>query len=502
MQIIFTTAGDSDFIALYLGFYFGVLFTQQLRDLFGLVLVETFLERYFLGGFEVARGDFLAGVEQFLALTTGRQLFSDNVEDGFNLPVTVAGNDQTGLVGTEPVNRGRRAFEVIPAGKFALRLVKNVIKFSFVVVRDDIERKCRHISSILKTMKYTFDEIKVAADRLQKELDGLENKADILKSVELRALYEQIKLLPPEKRRDFGQQVNALKEDIAKQVAAADSQAAALPPLDVTAPFDTNTPPADRPHALPVNDGSVHPLMTELTTVLDIFYRMGFTAVESREIDDDYHMFGALNFPEGHPARDDYDTFMTKQTDANGKPLIAPAHTSTMQNRVLQAHRDNLEKGDPIAVVIPGRVFRNEDLDARHEHTFYQLEGVYVDKGVHAGHLIATLKTFLQTYYGKTIEVKTQPFYFPFTEPSFEFALSCPFCNKQGCNICGQSGWIELLGCGMIHPNVLREAGIDPEIYTGFAWGGGIERLVMMKHDIEDIRHFESGKLDFLRQFS
>jgi phenylalanyl-tRNA synthetase alpha chain len=212
-------------------------------------------------------------------------------------------------------------------------------------------------------------------------------------------------------------------------------------------------------------------------------------------------MFEALNFPEGHPARDDYDTFMTVQTDKNDKAFIAPAHTSTMQHRVLQQYKANLEQGEPIAVVIPGRVFRNEDLDARHEHTFYQLEGVYVGQGIHAGHLIATLKTFLQEYYGKELEVKTQPFYFPFTEPSFEFALSCPFCDKKGCNICSQSGWIELLGCGMIHPNVLREAGIDPEVYTGFAWGGGIERLVMMKYGVEDVRHFESGKLDFLRQF-
>jgi phenylalanyl-tRNA synthetase alpha chain len=242
--------------------------------------------------------------------------------------------------------------------------------------------------------------------------------------------------------------------------------------------------------------------MTELEAILDIFYRMGFTAVESREIDDDFHMFGALNFPEGHPARDDYDTFMTTQTDANGKSFIAPAHTSTMQHRVLQDGREALAQGKPIAAVIPGRVFRNEDLDARHEHTFYQLEGVYVGKGVNAGNLIATLKTFLQEYYGKALEVKTQPFYFPFTEPSFEFALSCPFCDKKGCNVCSYSGWIELLGCGMIHPNVLHEAGIDTNEYTGFAWGGGIERLVMMKYGIEDIRHFESGRLEFLRQFS
>jgi len=145
-------------------------------------------------------------------------------------------------------------------------------------------------------------------------------------------------------------------------------------------------------------------------------------------------------------------------------------------------------------------VFRNEDLDARHEHTFYQVEGIYVARGVHAGMLVATLKKFLEEYYGRQLEVRVNPFYFPFTEPSFEFALSCPFC-EHGCNVCSQSKWIELLGCGMIHPNVLRAADIDPEVYTGFAFGCGIDRLVMMKYGIEDVRHFESAKLDFLRQF-
>lgn len=326
-----------------------------------------------------------------------------------------------------------------------------------------------------------------------------EGDSTVLRSPEFRSLFDQIKTLPADQKAAYGQAVNALRQELEQLLAAKNDEAEALPPIDVTAPFDIN---ASLPSLLAAEQGSIHPLMSELERVLDIFYRMGFNAVESREIDDDYHMFSALNFPEGHPARDDYDTFMTEQTDENGKQLIAPAHTSTMQNRVLKQYKSNLEQGEPIAVVIPGRVFRNEDLDARHEHTFYQLEGVYVGKGIHAGNLIATLKTFLQEYYQKELEVKTQPFYFPFTEPSFEFALSCPFCDKKGCNICSQTGWIELLGCGMIHPNVLREAGINPEEYTGFAWGGGIERLVMMKYGIEDIRHFESGKLDFLRQFA
>jgi phenylalanyl-tRNA synthetase alpha chain len=337
-------------------------------------------------------------------------------------------------------------------------------------------------------MAYQNDEVGKVSELLRAKLEGLGDKKAILRAPELLALYEQIKTLPPEQRASFGKDVNQLKQELEALVLESNDQdLAPKEPIDVTAPFDINAP---KPSLLPAELGSKHPLMVELEKILDIFARMGFTAVESREIDDDYHMFGSLNFPIGHPARDDYDTFMTDEG------LIAPAHTSTMQNRVLKANKP------PIRVVIPGRTFRNEDLDARHEHTFYQLEGVYVDKGINTSHLIATLKAFLEEYYGQKLEVKTQPFYFPFTEPSFEFALSCPFCKKKGCQVCGQSGWIELLGCGMIHPNVLKEGGIDPTEYTGFAWGGGIDRLVMMKNDIEDIRHFESGNLKFLRQFS
>jgi phenylalanyl-tRNA synthetase alpha chain len=351
-------------------------------------------------------------------------------------------------------------------------------------------------------MEYQHPRIAETAGVLKSRFDSLQVKSDILKAVELRSLVAEIPTLPQEERSGFGRELNQLKQELLGLVESHSAAAEALPPIDITAPFDVNTAADKRPRLLPAGGGSLHPLMVERDTILDIFYRMGFTASESREIDDDYHMFGALNFPEGHPARDDYDTFMTEQTDKDGKRYIAPAHTSTMQNRLLTKYADNLKQGKPIAVIVPDRVFRNEDLDARHEHTFYQYEGIYVGKGVHVGHLMATLKTFLQTYYDKEIDVKTQPFYFPFTEPSFEFAMSCPFCDKAGCGVCSYSGWIELLGCGMIHPNVLKAAGIDPNEYTGFAWGGGIDRLVMMKYGIEDVRHFQSAKLSFLRQFA
>ena len=350
-------------------------------------------------------------------------------------------------------------------------------------------------------MPYQNEQIAQAADILRQRITDLTTKSDIFKAVELKSLFDQLRLLPNDQKAAFGAEVNALRLELTAMIESQAAVDSAVPALDISAPFDVNTAADRRPQLLPSQLGTIHPLMAELSKVLDIFGDMGFVAIESREIDDDFHMFETLNFPENHPARDHYDTFMTEQTDAQGKSFIAPAHTSTMQHRVLKQFKAQLEQGTPIAAVIPGRVFRNEDLDARHEHTFYQVEGVYVGQGVTVGNLIATLKTFLQAYFGKDLEVKTQPFYFPFTEPSFEFSLSCPFCDKAGCHICSQSGWIELLGCGLIHPNVLRQAGIDPDSYTGFAWGFGFDRLVMMKYGIEDVRHFEAAKLEFLRQF-
>ena len=343
-------------------------------------------------------------------------------------------------------------------------------------------------------------------DKLRKELlEAIESSLEfrsVLRSIKLRELSFGISKLPVDQRKEFGQKINQLKSELEQAVARreAEMSQATLEPIDVTAPMDIN---AMVPQMLPSAQASIHPLTREIAFISDIFYRMGYATEESREIDDQFHMFESLNFPKGHPARDDYDTFMTEETDTDGNQLIAPAHTSTMQNRILKKYRDNLANDQPIAVITPDRVFRNEDVDTRHDHTFYQLEGVYVAKGVNVGNLVATLQEFLQEYYGKKLNVRINPFYFPFTEPSFEFALSCPFCEgrDQACKVCSGGGWIELLGCGLIHPNVLKSAGIDPAKYTGFAFGCGIDRLVMMKESIEDIRHFHNSKLDFLRQF-
>lgn len=313
---------------------------------------------------------------------------------------------------------------------------------------------------------------------------------EILKAPEFKKLYSVIPTLDPSERGGYGKKINELKLALE---AAADAREAELAdatvvPLDVTAPWDINDGPAQ---LLPTDQGTQHPLTKELERVIDIYTRMGFEAIESRQIDDDWHMFGALNFPEGHPARDGYDTFRTEEG------FIPPAHTSTMQHRILKAGKQKLEAGGQIASVSYGRVFRNEDVDVTHEHTFYQCEGVFVSSTATLGEMLGSLRAFFEEYYGQALKIKTQPGYFPFTEPSLEFLIERPV------ELGGKPGdWLEMLGCGMIHPNVLKEAGIDSEKYRGFAWGGGIDRLVMLKYGIEDVRHFESGKLAFLRKFA
>lgn len=340
-------------------------------------------------------------------------------------------------------------------------------------------------------MTYQYSQIESAQTMLKQAFDELEDKKAIYRNPALKELFAAIKDVSADERGAYGAEVNSLKDEVKSWVDAAEEDSDDRQAIDVTAPFAANT--KKRPSLFFANKGSKHPITSEIEIILDIFNRMGFTSMESREIDDDYHMFESLNFPKDHPARDDYDTFMT----AEG--LVAPAHTSTMQNRALKKYKTNLENGEPIAVVIIDRVFRNEDLDATHEHTFYQHEGIYVGKKINVGNLIAVLRSFMSEYFGQDLKAKIQPFYFPFTEPSFEFSIERPEVLRKGATEADM--WLELLGCGLIHPNVLRAADIDPNVYTGFAWGGGIERLIMMKHAIEDIRHLESGKLEFLRQF-
>lgn len=346
------------------------------------------------------------------------------------------------------------------------------------------------------------DKVANLKQQFAEEISQGKSAKECLRDKRFKALLAEMKNLPLKERQSFGWSINDLKQFLITQADSddVDQQQLSGQYLDVTAPWDLNQ--AALPPLLPVEKGSIHPVYKAQEDLLAVFAKMGFTAVESRQLDSEFYMFDSLNFPAHHPARDEFDTFSLKEKDKAGKPLVAPAHISAMQNRILCHHKADLYKGSPIAVVIPGRVFRNEDVDQSHDHMFYQLEGIYVNRLVTVANLIATLQEAMSAYFGKELKLKIQPFYFPFTEPSFEFAISCPFCEVEGsgCSVCS-AGWIELLGCGMIHPNVLKAAGIDPQEYTGFAWGLGLSRLAMLKHGIEDIRHFASGKLEFLRQF-
>ncbi|MBI3494790.1 phenylalanine--tRNA ligase subunit alpha [Candidatus Saccharibacteria bacterium] len=334
------------------------------------------------------------------------------------------------------------------------------------------------------------DSVENVQKKLTQLIIGSTSPREVLRSSDLKKLYGQLPKLPAGERSAYGQKINALKKNLEEAVAEREEALAQanLEPIDVTAPFDVNSPLPDLLHT---QQGTIHPLNTEIARIVDIFTRMGFNAVQSRQLDDDYHMFTSLNFPENHPARDGYDTFRTSEG------LVPPAHTSTMQNRILKAGKNELENGGQIAAISYGRVFRNEDVDATHEHTFHQVEGVFVSSDANMSQMLGTLRSFFETYYGQKLKTKTQPAYFPFVEPGLEFAIEKPAA------LGGKPGeWLEMLGCGMIHPNVLKEAGIDPAKYRGFAWGGGVERLVMLKYNIEDLRHFESGKLAFLRKFA
>lgn len=331
---------------------------------------------------------------------------------------------------------------------------------------------------------------------LDKDINSLSvselKKKYLSKNGILPSLFTDIKNIPSSERKEYGQEVNSIKQRVENALSnntQRDTDTSVVEKIDPTAPFDLNTSQQKKPRILDMK-GSSHVLMQEIGSILEIFQKMGFDILESRQIDDDFHMFESLNFPKGHPARDMYDTFWTDDG------LVLPAHTSTMQNRALRKFGP-----PPIRVVLPGRCFRHEATDASHEHTFYQIEGIYVDRDISVANMLATIKEYLQEYLGKELDIKMQPAFFPFTEPDIEFIISCPFCDKKGCSTCGYIGWIELMGCGMIHPNVLTSGGIDPKKYTGFAWGVGIDRLTAIRRGIGDIRKLREGDIKFLNQF-
>jgi phenylalanyl-tRNA synthetase, alpha subunit len=301
----------------------------------------------------------------------------------------------------------------------------------------------------------------------------------------VKNLFTEMRNVPADKKKEFGQILNEFKQlaeakyERWKQLVEGQSSSAAAA-IDVTLPGD----------ALPL--GTRHPINLFLNHVISIFNRLGFSVAEGPEIEDDWHNFTALNLPEHHPARDMQDTFYIQQNP----DWLLRTHTSNTQIRAM-------EKGQlPIRIVCPGRVYRNETISARSHCFFHQIEGLYIDEHVSFADLKQTLYFFVQEMYGKDVKVRFRPSYFPFTEPSAEMDISCQLCHGEGCAVCKRTGWLEILGCGMVHPKVLENCHIDPEKYTGFAFGMGIERPALLKYGINDIRLFSENDVRFLRQFT
>ena len=291
--------------------------------------------------------------------------------------------------------------------------------------------------------------------------------------------------LPPEERKRIGQVLNAAKQQLETALDARKQQfdeAALRARLD--AEWVDLTLPAPGPRR-----GHLHPITRIQRELEDLFISLGFTVLDGPEVETEYYNFDALNIPPDHPARDMQDTFWL-----DGGNLLR-THTSPVQVRGME------RLCPPLRMIAPGRVFRNESVDASHEHTFYQLEGMMIDRHVSVAHLLYFMKTLLTPIFQREVTVRLRPGYFPFVEPGFELDIQCLICGGPGCPVCKQSGWVELLPCGLVNPNVLRTSGIDPEEWGGFAFGLGLTRLVMMRYGIDDIRHLHGGDLRFLEQF-
>lgn len=309
----------------------------------------------------------------------------------------------------------------------------------------------------------------------------------------LTGIMKQLGSLTPDQRGEVGKVANAFKAKLDELLSVKEKQLMELKfsALAETEFLDLSVTPPQFSAVVKTGEhtGHIHPITQTQRRLEQIFTSMGFSIVDGPQIEDDYHNFGALNFTDDHPARDMQDTFYT----VTGHLLRT--HTSSVQIRALESMKP------PLRIIAPGRVFRYEEVDASHEHTFYQMEGMIVDRKVSVGNLLHLMQTLLTEVFGKQVDVRLRPGYFPFVEPGFELDMKCLVCNGDGCSVCKHSGWVEVLPCGLVHPNVLRSAGLDPAEWQGAAFGLGLNRLVMMQHGIEDIRHFMAGKLEFLRQF-
>lgn len=296
-------------------------------------------------------------------------------------------------------------------------------------------------------------------------------------------LFEELKKVSVEEKKKIGKILNELKQSAEAKLTSL--QESLENTQTTTTDVDLTLPP------IPNKVGNLHPLTLTKNRIIEIFERLGFNVADGPEIEDDWHNFSALNFPDNHPAREMQDTFFIEKNP----DLLLRTHTSNVQIRMMKKQKP------PIRAIMPGRVYRNEAISARAHCFFHQVEGLYVDKNVGFADLKQTLYHFAKEMYGKDIKIRFRPSFFPFTEPSAEIDISCLICKGKGCNVCKHSGWVEIAGSGMVHPNVLKNCGIDPEEFTGFAFGMGIERVTMLRYQVNDLRLYSENDIRFLKQF-
>ncbi len=337
-----------------------------------------------------------------------------------------------------------------------------------------------------------MEELLEKLNSYRKEIEGTEiNGAEAAETYRIRFLgtkgivknlFQEMKNVPVEKKKEFGQILNDFKlfaESKYAERSTPNAERATLNAQDWSLPGD------------PIPVGTRHPISIVRNRIIHIFGRLGFSVAEGPEIEDDWHNFTSLNLPEDHPARDMQDTFYLHRNP----DWLLRTHTSNVQARVMEKQKP------PIRIICPGRVYRNETVSARAHNFFNQCEGLYVDENVSFADLKQTLYFFVQEMFGKTVKIRFRPSYFPFTEPSAEMDITCLICGGSGCNVCKHTGWVEILGSGMVHPKVLQNFNIDPNKYTGFAFGMGVERICQLKYRINDLRLYSQNDLRFLRQF-
>jgi phenylalanyl-tRNA synthetase alpha chain len=335
-------------------------------------------------------------------------------------------------------------------------------------------------------IKSLIDEVSAYAAQSKQDLEAFRMRF-ISKKGAIGELFEHLKQIPSEKKKEFGRILNELKQKAEARFeelnAAVGDQAGPENVPDLTLP------------PVPNKVGNLHPLTLTKLRIIEIFERLGFNVADGPEIEDDWHNFTALNFPENHPAREMQDTFFIEKSNGEKGDILLRTHTSNVQVRLLENQKP------PVRAIMPGRVYRNEAISARAHCFFHQVEGLYVDRNVSFADLKQTLFHFAKEMYGKDVKLRLRPSFFPFTEPSAEIDVTCLICKGEGCVVCKRSGWVEIAGAGMVHPNVLKNCGVDPEEFTGFAFGMGIERVTQLRYQVNDLRLYSENDIRFLKQF-